>query len=267
MSSTRNNAAQLHESLLHWYAQLRCAGSPEHPGRIWAYARAIWRDFEDVFDRDELDARVWETLRDSFKTFVPPDAEKDDEVEDRFVGYFARSFKHDLFDAIEQLHSVERRKSCRKYASWKSLLPRSIRSHEVYEEWRNLIFRQVLRRLDRQTQKFVQLHCVEHRGLGEVSGEMSLSPRSLSRVYGGDRLAETIQSEIRSMVLALPHPHLDRVVSTMYWGNSLDEEQITSLLALPLDDVLGIIRGLEGRSVESMGEIEALFSSEIRRCA
>jgi hypothetical protein len=229
-----------------WYSENRPPGSPANFKRVRNLASRVFNeDFEMVFEPDEFEFRLWWTLKGCVATFE--ESGSDPANQERFVRFFRTCFQNDLLDEIRARESQGRHRSCRKYAQWRASREPSTRAEDASLEWKWWLYERALGLLDRDTRQFVRLRYDEGRNLSETAGRMGTSARSLTRRYGGEKLADQFREAIQSFIRNLPAARLEGLVRRMYFRDGLDEEEIARLLLLPPSLVADLSRGMAYR--------------------
>lgn len=234
-----------------WYSLNRCPGSPRDPTALIGLAQRIARrDFRDEIDPASVENRTIRTLESCFVRFDPCKGNQSVPVKRRFVKHFAYWFARGLKDAVRD-ERPNRAKSTRRYlgqltgGSYK-------RESDLYREWSRFLFGEALLRVDRTTRQFVRLHVLERRTLEEVGRVLAMSERTLSRRYGGRKLAEIFQREVGKMVLSIPTEKVERLVYTLYFEDEFSKDEVARLLCLPPDRVESVVRSVAGRVMDAV---------------
>jgi RNA polymerase sigma factor (sigma-70 family) len=184
------------------------------------------------------------TLDSCFETFDPSKRKKDSPPEEAFVKYFKNAFKNDCSDAFRASRSRQRLTSVGEYARDRATIQAMVASEEAFERWMWRLYRQALGRVDHETHRFIRLHVIEGWTFEETGRLMKVSPRTLRRRFRTKSLARRIRGEIQSMVRELPRRNLQAIVHRMFIEDGLGEEQVSSLLLLPLPHIVEVIRDM-----------------------
>jgi AraC-like DNA-binding protein len=242
-------------ALAGWYGRERCPGSPESLLRIQRLARRIWvRDFPKVIEEGELVTYVFTVLTYCFGHFQRSMGNPDVSIEDRFVAFFRYCFRRKLQDMAWDRRRSDRRRATVHYLERKAAQEPSSRNQHAFMEWAWFVYRQTLRRLSRDAQRYIQLHLVQRKTVEAIVPIMGLSKSTLCRKFGSARLVELFRSQVNAMTTSIPPDHLEQFVCTLHEEDQLDEDEIARLLCVPESHVVEILLNATGKVVNRLDE-------------